>query len=296
MPTIAITGLSGEVGQFLLQEISSKVSVVDLFHTKPTVDSRVVSNFRFNLNDRIRMRRTLKKIHPDVFVHLGAFTHIDACEVDRINGENGIVWQTNVDSTAQIARYCAQTNTHLIFLSTECVFDGVKKSYTKSDHPSPINWYGITKAAAEKVICDSGCSYTILRAVIAYSPTAKSSLWQKISSKLKNGSQVRMANDHWMTPTYFPDIALAIRKCVQKKPRGIFHVSALKLLTPYSFACKIAASLGYSKALIQSVPLESIIGKKKSELRLKFACLDSKESEKALLLHFRSVDEVIRSL
>jgi dTDP-4-dehydrorhamnose reductase len=41
------------------------------------------------------------------------------------------------------------TNTRLIHLSTDCVFDGLKGYYVESDLPTECNWYGKSKALGE---------------------------------------------------------------------------------------------------------------------------------------------------
>jgi len=42
-----------------------------------------------------------------------------------------------------------KSNTKIIQLSTDCVFDGVKGNYIETDTPSEKNWYGRTKALGE---------------------------------------------------------------------------------------------------------------------------------------------------
>ncbi len=81
----------------------------------------------------------------DTVIHLAAKTHIDACEKDRPLGRNGEAWKDNVDATRKIVEFCRLGKKKLIFLSTECVFDGKKEKYYEKDNPNPINWYGATK-------------------------------------------------------------------------------------------------------------------------------------------------------
>ncbi len=294
---IAITGLSGELGSFLVEKMQClPKQVVDLYHAHQYQSSVISEHRAFDLLNLAELTATLDSVKPDWIIHLAGATHIDACEVDRKNGKQGQVWQMNVAATAAMADYCARTQTHLTYLSTECVFDGQKSAYQEADQPAPINWYGQTKAEAEQAIIQSGCKYTILRAVIAYAPTGRQTLWQKIAQTLQTKGSITMATDHWMTPTYLPDIATVLDTCLQNDLTGIYHLSPASSLSPFSFAQKIAQALGYSKDVVIPKTLVEIMGQAKAELRLTHACLNAQKTEEQLGLKFTSLDEVIKTL
>jgi|GEM_PF-2224869 len=297
MKKIAITGLSGELGNNLTQVLNQfPGSIIDLYHSSPTEGLQMTDHVQVNLIDTVQTLKTLDFIQPDVIIHMAGATHIDACEADRTNKEEGMVWRMNVSATAEIAKYCAQHKTHLIYLSTECVFDGSQNMYLESDSTHPINWYGVTKAAAEQEIQDSGCLFTILRAVIAYSPNGRNTLWQKINQHLQLYGTMKMATDHNMTPTYLSDICKAVVFSVQNTAIGIYHVTPSFAVTPYLFAQKVASVLGFRKDVVLAATLEEIVGTERAKLRLINACLDSKETRKKMALTFQSIDDVIKML
>ena len=75
--------------------------------------------------------------------------------------------RVNVDSTKLLAEFCTKNNIHLIFISTNYVFDGKKGApYLESDETCAINDYGNQKAQAEKFAAD----HTILRISLQYGP------------------------------------------------------------------------------------------------------------------------------
>ncbi len=282
---IAITGLHGEIASTLKQELSKlSDAIIDLNHAN------------FDLLQPEKFEDVLNQYNPSVVIHLAGLTHIDRCEADKENGKSGLVWKTNVTATQELAHICAMKNIHLIYLSTECVFDGKKEEFFENDQTSPINWYGVTKEAAEKEIITAGGPATILRAVIGYSSNAKNTLWQKIAKKLSEGSEILMANDHWMTPTYLPDIARSIEVCIEKKLNGIYHVAPKKQISPYDFANKVAGAIGYSNQLIKPAPLTEIIGKEKADLRLVHANLNSQMTEHIFGFEFTNPDAAIKKL
>src|SRR3990167_7390806 len=130
MKIIAITGLNGVIGKILGEEIPATDQIVDLYHSKKySGHAKVYKHLKLDLLKKDKISNVLKKVKPDVIIHLAAITHIDRCEKDKKNGKNGEVWKVNVEGTAEIAKYCAKHKIQLIFLSTECVFDGKQKYF-----------------------------------------------------------------------------------------------------------------------------------------------------------------------
>ena len=295
MLRIAITGLSGEVGSAILELLlSPNIKIIDLYHSNPSLNALIDEHVQLDLTETKSVGTTLEKVAPDVIIHLAGITHIDRCEKDKPNGKSGITWKVNVEATSQIAQYSAKTGTRLIFLSTECVFDGNKSEYLERDHTSAKNWYGVTKESAEKEILSSHASSTIIRAVIAYSPMAKNTLWQQIAKACQNGQKFKMATDCWITPTYLPDIAQCISKVIDHKHFGIFHCAPIHPITPYEFGCKVQSQVGYSRSSIIPSTLQEIMGKQKASLRLRHASLKSVFTRRKLGLKFTTIDEVIQ--
>jgi dTDP-4-dehydrorhamnose reductase len=126
---VAITGTSGVIGQILVKKISSQYNVISIDHATHLSDTSISSHLYIDLLHTDTIQDSLKQIHPDYFIHLAAITHIDNCETDKKYGKDGMVWKINVEGSKEIAFYCSANNIPLIYLSTECVFDGKKACY-----------------------------------------------------------------------------------------------------------------------------------------------------------------------
>lgn len=282
---MVVTGLSGAIGKVLLDEKPKNIEIFELFHKR----RRLKDNnkcFPLNLINRKSISSALMNISPDVIVHLAAVTHIDVCEKDKANGKRGKVWQINVNATKEIARFAYENKISLIFLSTECVFNGNKKYFHEGDKKNPINWYGVSKSAAEDEVLASGAKAAIIRSVAAYSKQDRlNTLYGLIKSKLNENKKLRVVADQLFTPTDSRDIVKAIYKIYEKKLTGVFHVAPNPSISPYDFAQVVAKKEGYSKNLILKTTLIKYFGIKSASLRLKNSSLYSKKS--SLLLGFK---------
>jgi len=292
---IGITGLSGVIGGILGENLPRNIQVIDLFHnTKFDKSVKNVEHKKINLKNKIEIQQALKDIKPDLIIHLAAITHIDKCEKDRKNGKKGIVWKINVEGTSEIAKFCAQHKIHLIFLSTECVFDGKQKYFSENAKKNPINWYGATKSEAEDIILASGAPATIIRSVVAYHKNDRNkTIYGKILSQLKENKTFSVVDDQLFTPTHTYDIVRAINKAIRYNLLGVYHVAPKRRLSPYEFAKIIAKSNNFPLNLLKRTTLRSYYDSRREVLRLKNACLLGKKSNRVLNLVPKNPEEVI---
>lgn len=294
MKRIAITGLSGVIGKNLIEEIDDSDQILDLYHSKKSKNKKIGKNLYLDLKNTNSIKYKLEEEKPDVIIHLAAITHIDKCEKDKKSGKKGEVWKVNVESVKEIVNYCKKNNCKLIFLSTECVFDGKKKSFKEADKTNPINWYGTTKNEAEKIITRNLKDYAILRSVVTYSiDKNQKTIYSIFLKKLSNGKKFKVANDVKFTPTLVTDITKGINTILNKELNGIFHVASNEPITPYEFARLIARSNRYESNQIIGTTLDDIYGIKNTKLRLKNSALDSRHSSKILGFSASNPGEVL---
>lgn len=240
------TGLTGLVGSRV------KELTADVFNwTNLGRESGV------DITDEKSVTDAIEKSDSSVLVHFAAFTDLDEAE-KQTGDQNGFCYQVNVVGTRNIARVCAETNKHLIYISTDAVFDGQKKTpYIETDKPNPINWYGQTKWLGEQAVIDSSCRFTTIR--IAYPFRAKfedkKDFVRKLLDKFSAGQTLKMFTDTLFTPTYIDDIANAIKIIIQRRPSGILHIVGSTILSPFQAAMTIADVFGFERKLVQETTL-----------------------------------------
>lgn len=164
---ILVTGASGFVGRYLLNEIAQSHEVIAYVRKKsnllPSSVQQIVSNNFFDI--------AIPK-DTDVIVHLAGIAHNKNNSVDEFK-------KINVDGTLELARKALQTNVkRFIFMSSIGVngngTDG--KAFTEQDTPNPINEYTISKyqaeVALEELFKDTKTDLVIIRPPLIYAHDA----------------------------------------------------------------------------------------------------------------------------
>ncbi len=284
MKKIAVTGLSGVIGSILAKELVKNRKIIDLYHLKKHTNLNGIKiHMPIDLAKKNSVSNALSETGPDIIVHLAAITHIDECEKDRTNGKSGKVWKTNVEGTREIAKYAAQNNVPLVFLSTECVFDGSKEFFEEKSMKEPINWYGVTKSKAEDAILKSGAKAAIVRSVVTYYKNRNAkTIYGKILHELQTKRKTSGVVDVLFTPTHTHDIVKAITTIIDKKLVGIYHVAPKKSISPYDFAKLVAKANDISEDNVKKITLAKLYGKDRALLRLTHSSLSGEETVKKL--------------
>lgn len=263
-----ITGATGKIGDFLISKLNKKdylgISRHQLGENIVNID---LSSREFLTSNRFS--------EYDTVIHLAAKAHIDNCEKDRMFGKDGETWKNNVEATRNVVEFCRQTKKKLVYLSTECVFDGKKKKYTEEDDPCPINWYGETKLESEKIVMSLPDSL-ILRTVMAYDGRLEhKDIVRDFASKLEKKEKLLAATDQMVSFTYTGDIADAILVSSEKNLKGIYHFAGKDVISIYELAVEIGKIIGANPSLVISATMEEILGREKAKLRLRNSVLDS---------------------
>lgn len=279
---ILATGATGLVGSRFVEMFADKYDVANMDLTTG-VDITKVETFKPFIES-----------HPDAkcLIHLAAFTDTNK-SFEQKGDKTGICYQVNVEGTRNIAQVCKEHNIHLIHISTDFIFDGQKETpYTEDDPASPIEWYGETKAIAEKVVEESGASYTIVRLAYPYRANydLKPDLVKKIRAGLESGKLYPQFSDSVITPTLIDDIARAFDKIVELRPQGILHTVGSDALSPYALAQKVAVSYGFDKSLVKEGSLTEYL-KTASRPFARTVNMSNGKASTVLGLHFAGIDE-----
>jgi dTDP-4-dehydrorhamnose reductase len=147
-----------------------------------------------DITDPASVRAAFDCARPEFVTHLAALSDIDRCQRERELAE-----QINYQGAVNVARECARCGARLIYTSTDAVFDGTQHIYHEHDPPTPLNWYGETKARAERAIAELLPSAAIVRLslVLGFSALGKgNSYLEKVAGNLQahHRSSRRLSN------------------------------------------------------------------------------------------------------
>jgi dTDP-4-dehydrorhamnose reductase len=203
-----------------------------------------------DFTDPLAVKKTFETHRPDVVVHAGAMSNVDECELNHV-----LAYKTNVEGTSTMLLNAKEHKCFFVFISTDFIFDGARGMYSEEDMPGPVNFYGKTKLDAEIAIKEYEYDWAIVRTVLVYGTpiSAKQNILTIVKEKLEKGEEYSVVNDQVRTPTFVEDITQAIISIIEKKAKGVFHISGKDVLTPYDMACCVADFFGFNKSLIKKV-------------------------------------------
>lgn len=189
---------------------------------------------------------SIKSQRFDTAVLCGAVTSIQKCE-DNPEQTRKI----NVNGTVTLADFLSGAGTHLVFLSTNMVFDGSKPYAKAYDSRTPLTEYGRQKAAVEDALHVAKLSSAIVRlGKVLSSDLPLFCEWLK---NLRAGHRIHPHRNRFMAPislAYATDILSLI---IGKKMKGVFHATASSDITYVDAAYRLAMLARCNPALIQPV-------------------------------------------
>lgn len=246
---LLITGANGLLGQKLVQLVADKGIPLLASSLGPSrIQTPGVDYVPLDITDRASILQTVADYGPTAIVHAAAMTQVDQCETDRKK-----CWELNVMAVAHMIEAAAKTAAHLIHLSTDFIFDGTSGPYEEDAQPNPVNYYGQSKWAAEKLLLESNIKWSIARTILVYGSTpgsARSNIMLWVKRNLESGNPIRVVADQFRTPTLVDDLAMGCYLIAEKTAEGIFHISGKDLLTPYDIAIITARYFSLDESLI----------------------------------------------
>lgn len=205
--------------------------------------------FTFCTRDQLDATKPLSKhsvwlVEWDVILNCAAYTNVDKAEIEK--QECFLVNAKCVEELSALALHCGA---FLIHISSDYVFDGRKSGpYVETDEPSPINYYGYSKLAGERVLIGQNVPGLIIRTSWLYSGF-KGNFFTTMLSLGKTKSSVRVVNDQIGTPTSCFDLSRFIiarlsdreylNSSVASKETTLVHFSGLNVCSWADFAARI---------------------------------------------------------
>ena len=220
-----ITGANGQLGHELVRAtVAAGHEVVATSHE--TLD----------ITDKLAVDAAIQAAQPDVVIHAAAWTAVDACESDP----NKAVL-VNGTATKYIADAAHAVGAHVVYISTDYVFDGSKTSaYDEGDTPNPQSVYGSSKLAGEQAL---GPNDAIVR--IAWVCGFYGGNMVKTILRLAEQPQLKFVDDQIGNPTFADDAAEMIVRIATEKRSGTWHVTNQGEVSWYEFAREVLIAGGF---------------------------------------------------
>ncbi len=210
-----ITGAGGLIGSYLVR---TAPRWAPHWHILPLTRSLV------DLTDERAVRTLWQSWMPDLVIHCAALGRTADCQRDP-----RLAHRVNVQATALLASLASDIP--LILFSSDQVFDGSKSWYAESDAVNPVNVYGETKAAAERIV-GSNPRHTIVRIALTAgtSLTGDRSFVEDMCRTARH-HHLTLFTDEFRTPIPAGAVVRAIWELVGKDEPGLYHLGGSERLS-----------------------------------------------------------------
>lgn len=236
---IAIIGGNSKIAsaliRLLLKETTWNLYVYSMSLQKSSSERIVYKAIPYS--DIKSWKEEFLSIRPEYIINTAAMTNVDACEEKKQEA-----WFANATFVEQLSRIALIIEAHFIHFSTDYVFDGRKGPYVESDQPKPISYYGKSKLAGENAVIHSHAFNTVIRTNVVYGFT-NSDQQDFVKWVLNNADaskQMTIVDDQYSNPTLTDDLALAVKRIIEKKRSGIYHIGGNTQCSRLEFAMEIA--------------------------------------------------------
>lgn len=249
---ILVTGSNGLLGQKLthLLQQDKDVYLIATARGKSALKITRGEYHSLDICDRASVENVVRSTRPDVIINTAAMTQVDDCEAQR-----DACWKANVTAVENLVRSCDALHIHLVHVSTDFIFDGSHGPLDENATPNPVNFYGESKLAGEKIIEASPISWAILRTVLVFGITrdmSRSNIVLWVKNSLQQNKTIQVVNDQWRTPTLAEDLAMGCYLAAKKRALGVYNISGKDFMSPYDIAIRTAEFFQLDKALIKA--------------------------------------------
>ena len=232
---VLITGAAGQLGCDLVPAFDGHDVVAT---TRETLD----------LADRDSVMGAICSVEPDVIVHAGAWTAVDAAEADP-----EAAFRVNALGTRWVAAAARVVGAHVCYISTDYVFDGESgEPYHEWSAPNPRSVYGTSKLAGEREL-DAGS--TIVRLSWVMGAHGRNFL-KTILRLCAERDELAVVSDQRGCPTFTADAAPLIRRLAVGRFPGVYHVCNDGPTTWFDLARAAVAAAGRDPDMVKPISTE----------------------------------------
>jgi dTDP-4-dehydrorhamnose reductase len=232
---ILVTGSKGQLG----------TEVVTLLQTRGDHDVLGLDLPDHDLTDRRHILDVVASFRPELIMHGAAFTAVDLCET-----EPETAYRVNCAATRFIADAARRVGAHVVYVSTDYVFDGEKDSpYVEWDRPNPQSVYGRTKLGGEMEI-DPG--WTIARTSWVCGLHGNNMV-KTILRLASERETLTFVDDQVGHPTFAADLAAMVVHLGVEQVPGVFHTTNQGAVSWYGFAREVLAAAGSDPDRVQPI-------------------------------------------
>jgi dTDP-4-dehydrorhamnose reductase len=236
---VLVTGAAGQVGSEVVRVCTAAGDEV------AAADRGVL-----DVGDRDAVLGAVLATAPDVVVHCGAWTAVDACESDPQRA-----WRDNALACRWVAEACRRSGAHLVALSTDYVFSGdLDRPYVEWDEPGPRSMYGRSKLAGEVEVLAGAPGAAVVRTSWVCGAAGRNMVRTVVGLlRAAPDRELAFVDDQRGCPTFTADLAPALRRLAASRVPGTFHVTNAGPVSWYELVQAIVVAAGGSASQVRPI-------------------------------------------
>ena len=126
------------------------------------------------ITDSVALNAVASAVRPDAVVNAAAFHKVESCEDDPARS-----FAVNTVGALNVARAARALGAPCVYVSTDYVFDGERpQGYVEEDVRAPVNVYGASKAAGERLVRLACPDSLVVRGSGLFGHAGSSGLWR----------------------------------------------------------------------------------------------------------------------
>jgi dTDP-4-dehydrorhamnose reductase len=250
---VLVTGAGGQLGTDVVDALSGRVPTggraedpaTGRLGLRPPCEVIAADHALLDVADRGAVLTMFEGVRPDVVVHAGAWTAVDACE-----GDPDRAFAVNALGTRHVAEGARHVGAHVAYVSTDYVFDGAStRPYLEWDPPNPKSVYGRSKLAGEQEL-DPGS--TVVRTSWVCGAHGANMVRTLLRLAAEPGP-LRFVDDQWGSPTFTADLAGVLAVLATDRLPGTFHVTNTGVTSWYGFARAVLEAAGHDPGRVEPI-------------------------------------------
>ncbi|TMK86950.1 MAG: dTDP-4-dehydrorhamnose reductase [Actinobacteria bacterium] len=193
-----------------------------------------------DVTDPLAVLEAVMEARPDAVVDAAAFHKVELCEEDP-----GRSFAVNATGARNVARASRRAGARCVYVSSDYVFDGeAPEGNQEEDPPAPLNVYGVSKAAGERLVRLACPDSLVARGSGLFGHAGSSgkggNFVENMLVKAAAGESITVVDDQFFSPTATRDMAERIFLLLERGvPSGIYHVANAGSCSWFQFAARI---------------------------------------------------------
>jgi dTDP-4-dehydrorhamnose reductase len=196
-----------------------------------------------DITDLSKVMKVVEESRPDVIINCAAYNLVDHAEK-----EPGKAFAVNAEGPKILALAAHTYSSFFVHFSSDYVFDGMKENglYQESDITNPLNEYGKSKLAGEKLVQEESGESLIFRLSWVFGEGKQNFISKLLEWAAKN-EYMKISCDEFSVPTYTDTVVDVTLKALDKGVTGLYHLTNNGFCSRYEWAKYILSSVGINK-------------------------------------------------